>query len=217
MFVQNCRTNSDVAPECLRLRWLGETEWQELTLSGVKEKGCDPGSNASTISPMNSTTKKSAAASRKTKASRRAPRPASKTAHKKPPHSIGKRAPRLAKTMLAKTQLAKTKAAARGKAKLANMKKKPTPVHAKPRGTEGTAGPRSGDSDRGIYVRFGPRPQGIAVKKNVQAFVDELGISMNEYIVAATLNAIKDGWKPDLKPEAVASPGKESAEARKTA
>lgn len=97
-------------------------------------------------------------------------RPIKASAHKKPSHSVRAH-------------------------KGVGTRKPPTAVHAKPR----SSGPRSGDSDRGLYVRF-ENPQ---VKADVMAYAEKAGISMNGFIVAATLKAIAEGWKPEMKPEAV--------------
>lgn len=148
---------------------------------------------------MKTPTKKSATHA---KASRRAPRPVAgrgtKTAHRKPPQSVR-----------ARTHAAKTKK------KVATMqKKRPTPVHARPRAAARPSGPRSGDSDRGLYVRF----ETPLVKADVMAYAEKAHISMNGFIVAATLKAKAEGWKPEMKPEAVADSEKDSkAEERKTA
>lgn len=166
---------------------------------------CDPGGNASTISAMKTPTKKSAT---KTEASRRAPRPVASrkmktkphaVPHKKAPHTVrpggvGSRAPKM-------------------------QKKRPTAVHQKPRTARPSArGPRSGDSDRGLYVRF----ETSAVKAKVKAAAESAlptlkGRAMNSYITGAVLKAIAEGWKPEMKPEAVESPEKGKDDERKTA
>ena len=133
-------------------------------------------------------------AAKKAKAARRPSPSASKVTHKKPPRSTGSRRPH---SVGAKVKAPKMKAP---KMKTAAIKKKrPTAVHAKPHASAG--GPRSGDSDRGLYVRF----ENAAVKAEVMAFAEQAHISMNGFIVAATLMAIKEKWQPEMKPEPVAS------------
>lgn len=156
---------------------------------------------------MKTPTKKSATSlpqRTKTKA-RRAPRPVAsrKTAQRKPPHSVRARAPQPVKLAGKKP----VKMAAK-----MTMRKRATAVHKPPvrQATKRGAGPRSGDSDRGLYVRF----ETPTVKADVAAYAKEkAGMSMNGYIVAATLKAKAEGWKPEMKPEAVA----DKTEERKTA
>jgi hypothetical protein len=50
---------------------------------------------------------------------------------------------------------------------------------------------RGGDSDRGLYVRF----ENPAIKAMVKAAADKTGVPMNSYIVAATLDWVKDEIK----------------------
>ena len=89
------------------------------------------------------------------------------------------------------------------------MKKRPTAVHAKPHvkarvsaARASGSGPRSGDSDRGLYVRF----ENPAAKAVVAGYAEKAHISMNGFIVAATLKMIEENWQPEMKPEPVAAP-----------
>ena len=52
-----------------------------------------------------------------------------------------------------------------------------------------TTGPKSGDSDRGLYVRF----ETPAIKAKVMAMADKTGVSMNAYIVASVLDWVEQG------------------------
>lgn len=125
---------------------------------------CAGNGSRANISPMKNKTRKTAA---KAKAKTKA----------KPKSRIGKAARAEKKT----AQKMKKPAAP----SLEGRKKKPVSI---------STGPRSGDSDRGLYVRF----DSPAVKATVKKAADATGVSMNAYIVAATLDWVENG--KELKP-----------------
>jgi hypothetical protein len=99
---------------------------------------------------------------------------------------------------------AKTKATPRAHA---HKLKKPA-ASARPKSTLSviSGGPRSGDSDRGFYLRFGTEKDGLgpSLKAAVKATSEKAGVSMNEFAAAATLYWVEMGEKGEFPPSIVA-------------
>jgi hypothetical protein len=98
----------------------------------------------------------------------------------------------------------KVKAAKKPVAKAVGSARKPVTSERKKPVSIAAGRRKGGDSDRGLYVRFGDAQSGPGIKAKVEKAAEGSGLkSMNAYIVASTLYCMENNVK--LLPEPVAA------------
>jgi hypothetical protein len=77
--------------------------------------------------------------------------------------------------------------------------------------------PKSGDSHRGFYLRFGTEKDGLGptIKASVKAAADKAGVSMNEFAAAATMDWVERAKEGKVPPALLAAEKAEKAAEKK--